>query len=179
MKKIIALLLCIGIFAVAASGCGGSSSKDPVATSDEAGSLEASDYDNDFEGLCNYLSAYGYINPLKENEGVTYTITRAEIIGASKGRRFETKKIKDTPIKDATIELYEYDLEALSSTPDEAAEKTISSVKQDGTFENLLGETVKDVYLSKNGRFLMIYNGKDDGKDELVERFQNFHADDK
>lgn len=184
MKKIIAILLCIGMFMVAASGCGGNNKKE-VATGDEAASLKASDYDNNFKGLCTYMSALGYINPLEDNKGLTYTVMNAELIGADHGMRFKAKHTDNT-----IIELYEYDLEALASTPDEAATEVINSVKKDGTFVNLVGETVKNVYLSKNGKYLMIYTDssiKSDSKDtdsnvekraEVVKNFEEFHAND-
>lgn len=184
MKRIIAILLCVGMLAFAAAGCG-TNQKPTVATGDEAASLKASDYKNNFTGLCNYLSALGYINPLEDNKGVTYTVMKSEIIGASEGRRFTAQHTEKT-----TIEIYEFDLAALQSTPDEAATKVIDSVKKDGTFTNLIGETVKNVYLSKNGRFLMIYNdttitdnSKDSDKNvenraEVIEKFENFHAND-
>ena len=167
-----------------AAGCGGNQQK-VVATGDEAESLKASDYKNNFDGLCNYLSAHGYINPLEDNKNLTYSVMKADIIGATKGRRFNAMHLEKPT---ATIELYEFDLDALKSTPDEAATKVIDSVKKDGTFVNLIGETVENVYLSKNGRFLMIYTDTDitsESKDsdtnvekraEVIEKFENFHA---
>ena len=177
MKRIIALLLCIGMFAAVAAGCGGTT-KEETATGDEAKSLKASDYKDDFNGLCTYLSAYGYINPLEDNKGVTYTVMKAEIIGAKQGRRFTAKKSKDT-----TIEIYEYDLKKL----DDTAKDVIESVKNDGTFINLVGETVDDVYMSNNGKYLMIYNDttinadtKEDDDNyktraDIVKKFKAFH----
>lgn len=177
MKKIIALLLCIGVFAAVAAGCGGNS-KTETATGDEAVSKNASDYKDNFEGLCTYLSAFGYINPLEDNKGVTYTVMKAEIIGAKQGRRFVAKKTKDT-----TIEIYEYDLSKLNND----AKTVIESVKKDGTFVNLVGETVKNVYLSNNGKYMMIYtdttineNTKEDEDNyktraEVIEKFKTFH----
>ena len=180
MKRIIALLLCIGLFASVAAGCGGSG-KQPTATGDEAVSKKATDYKNDFSGLCTYLSALGYINPLEDNKGITYTVMSADIIGAKQGRRFTATHRKDT-----TIEIYEFDLKKLASTPDEAATTVLASVKKDGTFKNLVGETVKNVYLSNKERYMMIYtdtsiNGdtkKTDknyqAREEVVKNFKNF-----
>ncbi len=174
MKRIIALLLCVGIFVVAAAGCTGKSTKKAVATGDEAISTNAADYENNFKGLCTYLSALGYINPKEKNKGITYSVMDAEIIGASEGRRFVAQHTKNT-----VIEIYEYDLQALQSTPDEAATDVRASVQKDNTFVNLVGETVKDAYLSDNGRFLMIYSGNDDSKEEVINNFKSFHANDK
>ena len=177
MKRIIALLLCVGMFAAVAAGCGGNT-KQETATGDEAVSKNASDYKDNFEGLCTYLSAFGYINPLEDNKGITYTVMNAEIIGAKQGRRFTAKKTKDT-----TIEIYEYDLAKLNDT----AKTVINSVKNDGTFLNLVDETVDDVYMSNNGKYMMIYNDTtitNDTKEEednykmraeIVEKFKTFH----
>ena len=185
MKRIIALLLCLGMLAFAASGCGGSQ-KSTTATGDEARSLNASDYENNLGGLCNYLSALGYINANSKNEGVTYSRMRGTIIGASldsadsdySGKRFTAKKTGDT-----VIELYEFDLNKLNDT----AKSVIDSVKNDGTFENAMGETVEDVYLSENGKFLMIYSDKSsdkknedhiETKNKVIKAFKEFHAND-
>lgn len=179
MKRILALLLCAGILVFAAAGCGGTQ-KSVTATGDEAKSLKASDYDDDFKGLCNYFSALGYINPKSENKDVTYSEMKAELIGAKKGsgRRFEAKHTKDT-----VIELYEYDLKNLNATADEVR----GSVDKDGTFVNLIGETVKNCYLSNNKKYLMIYtdNTIDDdtketdknfkAREEVVKNFKAFH----
>lgn len=182
MKKIIALLLCIGMFAAVAAGCGGSGQQE-VATGDEAASLNANDYKDTYDGLCTYLSALGYINPLEDNKGISYSVMNAEIIGAKQGRRFTAKHTEKT-----TIEIYEYDLDGLKASPDEAAETVRSSVEKDGTFTNLIGEKVENVYLSDNGKYLMIYtdttiNGdtKETDKNftarkEVVEKFKAFHA---
>lgn len=178
MKKIIIFLLCLGMFATVAAGCGGQV-KETVATGDEAKSLNASDYKDDYNGLCTYLSALGFINPLEDNKGVTYTVMTAEIIGAKQGRKFTAQHRKET-----TIELYEYDLNNLNATADEVR----ASVKQDGSFINLLDEAVSNVYLSNNGKYLMIYDDKtinSDTKDtdenyldmlEVVKKFKEFHG---
>ena len=183
MKRLIALLLCIGMFAAVAVGCG--QQKQEVATGDEAKSLNAADYEDTYAGLCNYLSAYGYINPLEDNKGLTYTVMNSDLIGAKQGRRFNCKHTEN---KSATVEIYEYDLEGLKASPDEAATTVLESVKKTGTFTNLIGGTVKDVYMSDNGKYMLIYNDdsiKDDTKEddknfvarkELVEKFKKFHA---
>ena len=176
MKRIIALILCLGIFAAAAAGCGGSS-KEPVATGDEAKNTDVSAYKNTYDDLLNYLSAWGYINPLKDNEGITYSNMTAELIGAKQGRRFTAMHTKNT-----TIEIYEYDLNKLDATADEVR----SSVEKNNTFQNLFDEKVENVYLTKMGRYMMIYNDtsiNDDTKDtddnyksrqEVIEKFMAF-----
>ena len=174
MKRLIALILCVGLLAVTAAGCGGSQKK-KVATGDEAVSTDAASYDNNFKGLCTYFSALGYINPLEDNKGVTYSVMSADIIGAKEGRRF----VGQGDLKNTVIELYEYDLAALQSTPDEAATEVRASVQKDNTFVNLVGKTVEDAYLSDNGRFLMIISGKNDHKEEVIKNFKSFHANEK
>ena len=111
---------------------------------------------------------------------------RGTIIGASldsadsdySGKRFTAKKTGDT-----VIELYEFDLNKLNDT----AKSVIDSVKNDGTFENAMGETVEDVYLSENGKFLMIYSDKSsdkksedhiETKNKVIKAFKEFHAND-
>lgn len=175
MKRIIALLLCVGIFAVAAAGCAGGAQT--TATGDEAASTELSAYQNTYEGLLNYLSAWGYINPLEKNENITYNEMRANLIGAKEGRRFIAQHTKDT-----NIEIYEYDLTNLDATADEVR----GSVAETGTFTNLLDETVKNVYLSAKGKYMMIYTDKtinDDTKEtdenyqkrqEVIDKFMAF-----
>ena len=185
MKRILAFILCAGRFAAVAAGCGGTQ-KSAVATEDEAYKStytlkkNVNDYDDTLKGLCQYFGALGYINPIDKNQDITYSDMKGELIGAVKntGKRFQAKHTKDT-----VIELYEYDLKHLNSTADEV----MASVKKDGTFVNLIGETVKNVYLSDNGKYLMIYTDNTIGSDtketdanykareEVVKKFKAFH----
>lgn len=171
------------MFAAVAVGC--AQQQQEVATGDEAKSQNMADYEDTFTGLCNYLSAWGYINPLEDNKGLTFTVMKSDIIGAKQGRRFT---LKHTENKTATAEIYEYDIEGLKASPDEAATTVLDSVKKNGTFTNLIGEEVKNVYMSDNGKYMLIYNDdsiKDDTKEddknyvartEMVEKFKKFHA---
>ena len=102
MKKIIAALAAALMISVFTTGCFGMGQKTAVATGDEALSQEAADYENNFEGLCNYLASFGYINPVSDNEDVTYVSMDYELVGADKGRKF-TEQTK----KKATIEIYD------------------------------------------------------------------------
>lgn len=175
MKRIIALLLCAGMLAAVAAGCGGG--KQVTATGDEAANTNVSAYPNTYKDLLTYLSALGYINPLTKNEDLTYSVMRADLIGAKEGRRFTATHTKDT-----TIEIYEFDTARHNATADEV----LGSVRENGTFKNLFGDTVNNVYLSKNGRYMMIYTDtgiKDDSKEtddnvkarqEVVEKFTAF-----
>ena len=135
MKRILAFILCAGIFAAVAAGCGGTQ-KSAVATEDEAYKStytlkkNVNDYDDTLKGLCQYFGALGYINPIDKNQDITYSDMKGELIGAVKntGKRFQAKHTEDT-----VIELYEYDLKNLNATADEVR----SSVEKDGTFVNL------------------------------------------
>lgn len=185
MKRVLAALLCAGLLIVFASGCmGGGQQTNPeaVATGDEASSLDAKDYKNDFEGLCNYFAAYGYINPKDESKN---TEMDASLIGAKIGKKFTAVKMDDKDVKDITIELYEFDTQSQNATADEV----VKSVKADGTFSILELPDVK-AYLSDNGKFLMIYNDKglDESKtdsdnykwrEEVLEKFKSFHSNEK
>ena len=185
MKRVLAALLCAGLLIVFASGCmGGGQQTNPeaVATGDEASSFDAKDYKNDFEGLCNYFAAYGYINPKDESKS---TEMDASLIGAKIGKKFTAVKMDDKDVKDITIELYEYDTQSQNATADEV----VKSVKADGTFSILELPDVK-AYLSDNGKFLMIYNDKglDESKtdsdnykwrEEVLEKFKSFHSNEK
>lgn len=177
MKRIIALILCVGIFAAAAAGCGGAGQQ-ITATGDEAVNKNVEAYKNTYEDLLTYLSAWGYINPLKENEGKTYNVMTAELIGAKRGKRFTAQHTKDT-----AIEIYEYDT---SDKWDATADEVVSSVEKTNTFQNLFDETVENSYMSKNNKYMMVYTDKtinDDTKDtddnyvkmqEVIEKFIAF-----
>ena len=185
MKRILAFILCAGIFAAVAAGCGGTQ-KSAVATEDEAYKStytlkkNVNDYDDTLKGLCQYFGARGYINPIDKNQDITYSDMKGELIGAVKntGKRFQAKHTEDT-----VIELYEYDLKNLNATADEVR----SSVEKDGTFVNLIGETVKNCYLSNNKKYLMIYTDNTINEDtketdknfkareEVVKNFKAFH----
>ncbi len=185
MKRLLAFILCAGMFAAVAAGCGGTQ-KSAVATEDEAYKStytlkkNVNDYDDTLKGLCQYFGALGYINPIDKNQDVTYSDMKGELIGAVKntGKRFQAQHTKDT-----VIELYEYDLKNLNSTADEVR----GSVEKDGTFVNLIGETVENCYLSNNKKYLMIYTDNTiDGdtketdknytaREEVVKNFNSFH----
>lgn len=176
MKKLFAAILAAAMFAVIATGCFGMGQKQAVATGDEAASQKAEDYENDFEGICNYLASFGYINPVRDNVDVTYTVMDASLIGADKGRKFTEQTQKK-----ATIEIYEY-----ADQKNATADEVISSVKKDGTFTILELPSV-NAMLSDNGKFLMIYNDKsidenkpeDDNyklREEITEKFKTFHS---
>ena len=176
MKKIIAALLAAVVITISASGCmGGMGAKPAVATGDEAKSQNAADYPDTYEGLCNYLASFGYINPLKDNADVTYVVMDYALVGATHGRRY-TEQTK----KKATIEIYDYS-EARSATADEI----LAGIKDKGTF-TVLGLPEVKAILSNNGKYMMVYNDKsiDENnkeqeeyklREEIVEKFKTFH----
>lgn len=177
MKKILAALAAAIMISVCTTGCFGMGQKTAVATGDEALSQEAADYENNFEGLCNYLASFGYINPVKDNEDVTYVSMDYEIIGADKGRKF-TEQTK----KKATIEIYEYTPGSTNATADEV----LKSVKDGGKFTIYDLPEVNNVYLSNNGKYMMIYIDKSINEDntesdeyklreDIVTKFKEFH----
>lgn len=180
MKRVLAALLCAGLIMIFTSGCFGAPQVNPedVATGDEASSLNAADYKNDFEGLCNYFAAYGYINP---KDPTKTSEMDASLIGAKVGKKFTAVRIDDVDVKNITIELYEYKTDNLNATADEV----IGSVKSNGTFTILELPEVKAT-ISDNGKYLMIYNDKglDETKtdsdnykwrEEVLEKFKSFH----
>lgn len=179
MKRVLAALLCAGLLLVFASGCMGTGvNQEDIATGDEASSLEAKDYNDDFEGLCNYFAAYGYINPKDTSTTIDMD---AALVGAEIGKKFTAKRIKDTDVKNITIELYAFNTEKLPATADEI----IASVKKDGTF-SILELPEVHAYLSDNGKYMMIYTDKglDETKtdsvnyeyrEEVLEKFKAFH----
>lgn len=185
MKRVLAALLCAGMLIVFASGCmGGGKQTNPedVATGDEASSLDPEDYKNNFEGLCNYFAAYGYINPKYDDKN---TEMDASLIGAKVGKKFTAIRIDDKDVNNITIELYEYDTQNHNATADEV----IGSVKEDGTFSIIELPRV-NAYLSDNGKYLMIYTDKglDESKtdsdnykwrEEVLEKFKTFHSNEK
>ena len=180
MKRVLAALLCAGLLVVFASGCmGGQQANPDAATGDEASSLDAKDYKDNLEGLCNYFAAYGYINPKDENKSSEMD---ASLIGAKEGKKFTAIRIDNKDVSNITIELYEYDMQNQNATADEV----VKSVKEDGTFSILELPEVK-AYMSDNGKYLMIYSDKglDESKtdsdnykrrEEVLEKFKSFHS---
>lgn len=163
MKKIIALLLCLGIFAATATGCLGAGTAPETATGDEASSLNAADYKDNFDGLCNYLSAHGYINPVDKN---LYVVMEASLIGAAQGKKFNARHVAN-----AVIEIYEYDLSKL----DDTAKSVRASVEKNGSFSILDMDEVKNVCLSDSGKYLMIYTDpsiNDDNPDKNSDNYK-------
>ncbi len=165
MKKLLTAVLCAGLIALTASGCGYNNDALIQANSESAAKENASseqsateevikdtDYKNDLGGLTDYFIAKGYI----QKDEKTVTEMDASAIGAKKGKKFAVVYEG----QNVTIELYEYDVENLNDT----AKSIISSVEKDGTF-SIFDLPAVPAYLSDNGKFLMVYNDKSISKD--------------
>lgn len=149
MKKIIAVLAAVMMFASVATACGVS---DPLNTTEAPTTAEAteaptepqvdiSDYNDTFEDLCRYMTDMTYVS------GEPTEMT-AELIGAKEGKKYSFNYGGGT----VTAEFYVFDIDNL----DETGEKTISDVKENGKFKiGNLPET--EAVLSDNGKYLMVY----------------------
>jgi hypothetical protein len=173
MKKIIALVLCIGMLAAAAAGCG-TPSATPYPSDAET---EVKAYKDNFEDLCKYLSANGWINFQDENKDKSFNEMNYKLIGASNGYRFNCTKQN---VNGVMIELYDFSKPA---SPDEVYNK----VKKDGKFSVYDLEEV-NAYLSDNGKYMAVYadtsiNWKNPDKnadnykhfEEFMKLFKGFH----
>ena len=101
MKRFLTAILCAGLIAITATGCGytdalasnSSTTQDTtVATVDEAkAEVKADSYDDSLSGLCNYFGAKGYITTKdgKVDESVM-TKMDSSLIGAKEGKKFAT-----------------------------------------------------------------------------------------
>lgn len=176
MKRIIALILCMGMLAAVSSGCMGAGTPQITQYPTDA-SKEMKDYKDTFDDLCKYLSAKGYINALEENKDKSYNEMKYELVGASNGKKFLCTM---NGANNVTIELYDFSKPA---SPDEVYNK----VKKDGKFSILEIDEV-NAYLSDNGKYMMVYtdsgiNWADPDKnsdnykrfDEILKAFKEFH----
>lgn len=176
MKKIIAVLAAIMMFASVAAACGVS---DPLNTT-EAPSTEATeevtepqvdkeDYEDTFQDLCRYMTDMTYVS------GEPTDMT-AELIGAEEGKKYSFNYGGGT----VTAEFYVFDTENLSET----AQKTIDDVEKTGKFKiGNLPET--EAILSDNGKYLMVYrdtaydaanpeNQNTTRQNEVISEFKSF-----
>lgn len=168
MKKLLAAILTLCFATVFLAGCGASdaldSRKNTTAATEASSQAEAiqssvkdTDFDDSFDGLCDYFAAMGY-NVEKAGDAVEdtkVTVMDASLIGAEQGKKFSTTYNG----KQIYVELYYYDTKNLSDT----AKEIIDSVKTNGAFQILPdnnGEKLPAVtaYLSDNGKYLMIYS---------------------
>lgn len=159
MKRFLTAILCAGLVAITATGCGYTDALDKassatqettVASADEAETeVKADSYDDSLSGLCDYFGAKGYITTKdgKVDESVM-TKMDSSLIGAKEGKKFATTYGGQA----VTIELYEYDTKNMG----DKAKEIIASVEEKGTFTILDLPEVK-AYMSDSGKYLMIY----------------------
>lgn len=189
MKKLFAVILAVCCLSALLAGCGfndalaqnsNTETTTQAATEDEAPSVKHTDYNDDFDGLCDYFVAMGYTVAKAGDKLDEKNVTEMDsaLIGAEKGRKYATTYNG----KNITVELYGYNTETLNDT----AKEVIESVKKDGTFTILDFAPVK-AYLSDNGKYLMIYSDAsidesktdDDNythREQVVEDFKAFYA---
>lgn len=138
------------------------------ATEAKAKTVSDSKYSDTYEGLRDYMKAWGYIKTDDQNNIVKM---QADKIGAEKGYKYTDG--------DTRVELYSFNFKKDNSTRD----KVIESVKNNGTF-TLYGETIP-AYLSDNGKYLMVYsnpaaNDKNSDayktKQNAIKAFKSFKA---
>lgn len=189
MKKIIAAIFTLCCFSSLLAGCGvddallqnsNTETTAQTATKDEAPIVKDTDFNDDFDGLCDYFVAMGYTVPKVNDKLDEKNVTEmdAALVGAEQGKKFATSYNG----KNITIELYGYNTSNLNDT----AKQVIESVKKDGTFTILDLSPVK-AYLSDNGKYLMIYSDAsiDENKtdtdnythrEQVIEDFKAFHS---
>ena len=184
MKKILLSAVAVLLIAVSFASCydpyAGVKDKSKIATSEAATASETetkakektvsdTDYKDNYEGLRDYMKAYGFI---KTDNKDNITEMKAELIGAEKGYKYTDG--------DTRVELYSFNLSKENATRD----KVISSVKEKGTFT--LYSTEVTAYLSDNGKYLMVYSNAaaDDKnsdayktKEKAIKAFKAFKAD--
>ncbi len=191
MKRFFAALVCAATIVASFAGC---SYKDALSNNQQttdstqntveettAPAANAADFNDDFDGLCNYFFELGYFaasdGKLDESK---VTKMEASLVGAEQGNKYETTYNN----QNVTIELYSYDTSNLNDT----AKQVIESAKSDNSFTILDLPTVTSVYLSDNGKYLMIYNDRSIDKtnpdtstdnykhrEQVIEQFREFH----
>lgn len=155
--KVVAVVMAI-IAVTSVTGCGMK-----PATVPEENKVKISEFDAKATGaqaICKTLKKKEYI----KNDNCVKTDFK--IIGASDGYRMDGVEVNGSKF---SIEIYEF-----ADTTSDPAKTITDSVKKNGSF-SLFGREVSNAYMSKNGKYLLIYadprsvSEKDDDK-ENVER---------
>lgn len=189
MKKIIAFILTLCCAGALLAGCGVSDALNQTskteattqaATKDEAPVVKDTDFNDDFDGLCDYFVAMGYTVAKAGEKLDEKNVTEMDfsLVGAQAGKKFATTYNG----KNISVELYSYDTANLNDT----AKEIIDSVKNDGTFTILDLNPVK-AYLSDNGKYMMVYSdasideNKTDSdnythREQVIKDFKAFHS---
>lgn len=160
MKKIIAVILSACCIGALLAGCGVSDALTQTKNTETATqaseqenepSVKDTDFNNDFDGLCDYFVAKGYTVAKAGDKLDEKKVTEmdAALVGAENGKKFATTYNG----KNITVELYGYNTSELNDT----AKQIIESVKKDGTFSILGFDPVK-AYISDNGKYMMVYS---------------------
>lgn len=139
ISKVVALLIAI-ITVLSVTGCGMQPATVP--SENRVKISEFGDKATGVEAICKTLLEKEFV---PKDECIK---TSAELIGAKKGYRIEGITVHSSRF---SIEIYEFE-----DTTSELAQKTISSVKEKGSFD-LFGRTVSHAYLSDNNKYLLIY----------------------
>lgn len=169
MKKILAMLLAV-ISVLSLSACMGGGTKVPTATdpSDPA-SVVYTDYNNNLEGLCDYLEDLGYMvfdyDASKDEAGTATMKMNAELIGAEKGYKSSFKYGNDQ----WTIEVYYYK-DTASDMYKQAQSGTVVLTEEieNGSFE-----------ITVNGNYGIVIHAPKNGEERekaIIEAFNKFYA---
>ncbi|MBQ2825349.1 MAG: hypothetical protein IJF19_03645 [Clostridia bacterium] len=169
MKKILAMLLAV-ISVLSLSACMGGGTKVPTATdpSDPA-SVVYTDYNNNLEGLCDYLEDLGYMvfdyDASKDEAGTATMKMSAELIGAEKGYKSTFKHGNDL----WTIEVYYYK-DTASDMYKQAQSGTVVLTEEieNGSFE-----------ITVNGNYGIVIHTPKNGEERekaIIEAFGKFYA---
>ena len=136
-----AAALLITTTACGAGNVGGGSSGASAQSASSAPSVSEQSVEDNLKGLEKYLAGNGVLSG-------DPTEMRADVIGAKSGARYQ---FAYNGKNNVTVELYEYDPDALSDT----AKRVTESVRSGGQFA-LMGQQVPAI-LSDSGKYLMIY----------------------
>lgn len=175
MKKFFAALLCAGLIVTAFAGCGYKDALDNQQSSQVSESevqettvpkADEKDYDDSFDGLCNYFAKLGYIDTKDGEIDTSKEVTMdSSLVGSENGKKFKATYNG----KQVTVELYSYDPNNLNDT----AKGVIDSIKKDGTFSILELDPVT-AYMSDNGKYMMIYTDSSIDKNNPDENSDNY-----
>lgn len=169
MKKILAMLLAV-ISVLSLSACMGGGTKVPTATdpSDPA-SVVYTDYNNNLEGLCDYLEDLGYMvfdyDASKDEAGTATMKMNAELIGAEKGYKSSFKYGNDQ----WTIEVYYYkDTNSDMYKQAQSGTVVLTEEIENGSFE-----------ITVNGNYGIVIHAPKNGEERekaIIEAFNKFYA---
>ena len=170
IKKIIAII-CAAALSLTLAGCYGNTTTESIEELSAPESYvelvcDASGFNDDLAGLCDYLEDAGAVAGER-------TETSFKEIGAVGGYRYRFEYNKST----VQVEVYEFDLESL----DEKGSECLSFVSEKGFF-TVLGNDVSAV-INPNGKYILVYIDESDKEINLAHRdgveklFLDFYAE--